>query len=132
MTTTGVCAALDAAAKFAKVFYDRTRQNTLTKAAEETKEAMIKYLYDPLQQRFIKGILPNGEKDLTIDSSVTTIFAYSVFDPADFRVKNTMESLERNLWVKTDVGGFSRYNNDQYRRVSQETRETHGLLLRFG
>ena len=120
-TTAGVCAALDSASKFAKVFYDRTRQDTLTKAVEETKEAMIKYLYDPLQQRFIKGILANGEKDLTIDSSVSTVFAYGVLDATDFRVKNTMESLERNLWVKTDVGGFSRYSNDQYRRVSQET-----------
>ena len=54
-------------------------------------------------------------------SSVSTIFAYGVLDATDFRVKNTMESLERNLWVKTDVGGFSRYRNDQYRRVSQET-----------
>jgi GH15 family glucan-1,4-alpha-glucosidase len=52
-------------------------------------------------------ILPNGEKDLTINSSVSTIFAYGVLDASDFRLKNTRESLERPLWVKTDVGGFS-------------------------
>lgn len=42
-------------------------------------------------------------------------------DPKDSIVKNTMEALAKELRVKTAVGGLARYENDQYRRVSQET-----------
>ena len=114
-------AALDAAAKFAKVFYDSNRQETLSEASAQIKEAMIKHLYDPQLKRFIKGIYPNGEKDTTIDSSISTVFAYEVLDAKDIRVKNTMEALASNLRVKTDVGGLARYQNDHYRRVSSDT-----------
>ena len=120
-TVASVCAALDAAAKFAKVFYDSNRQDVLGQASAEIKQAMIKHLYDPQLGRFIKGILANGEKDKTLDSSVSTVFVYGVLDPKDRMVKNTMEALARELSVKTEVGGLARYKNDQYRRVSQET-----------
>ena len=116
-----VCAALDSAAKFAKVFYDSNRQETLSKASDQIKEAMIKHLYDTQLKRFIKGIYPNGEKDTTIDSSVSTVFAFEVFDAKDIRVRNTMDALASNLQVKTNVGGLARYQNDQYRRVSPDT-----------
>ena len=104
-----------------RVFYDSSRQEVLLEASAQTKEAMIKHLYDPQLKRFIKGILPNGERDLTLDSSVTTVFAYEVLDAKDIRVKNTMDALISNLWVKTDVGGLARYQNDRYRRVSPDT-----------
>ena len=88
-----VCAALNSAAKFARVFFDGSRRDILTEASAETKNALIKHLYDPQLKRFIKGILPNGEKDLTLDSSVSTVFTCGVLDAADDRVKNTMEAL---------------------------------------
>jgi GH15 family glucan-1,4-alpha-glucosidase len=120
-TVASVCAALDAAAKFAKVFYDSDRQEVLGEASGKIKDAMIKHLYDPELKRFIKGIYPNGEKDTTIDSSVTTIFACGVLDAKDSMVRNTMDSLAKVLWVKTQVGGLARYQNDNYRRVSIDT-----------
>lgn len=120
-TVAGVAAALDAAAKFAKVFYDSNRQETLATTSAQLKEAMVKHLYDPELKRFIKGIYPNGQKDTTPDSSVSTVFAYEVLDAKDPRVKNTMEALASNLSVKTDIGGLARYKNDHYRRVSMET-----------
>jgi GH15 family glucan-1,4-alpha-glucosidase len=120
-TVASVVAALDSAAKFAKVFYDSTRQEVLGEASAKIKDAMIKHLYDPDLKRFIKGIYPNGDRDTTIDSSVSTIFAYEVLDAKDSRVKNTMDALASNLWVKTEVGGLARYQNDHYRRVSTDT-----------
>jgi GH15 family glucan-1,4-alpha-glucosidase len=120
-TVASVVAALDAAAKFAKVFYDSNRQDALTEASAQIREGMIKHLYDPQLKRFIKGIYPNGERDITVDSSVSAIFAYEVLDAKDARVKSTMEALENNLRVKTDVGGLARYQNDRYRRVSSNT-----------
>ncbi len=120
-TVASVVAALDAAAKFAKVFYDSNRQDALTEASAQIREAMIKHMYNPQLKRFIKGIYPNGERDITIDSSISTVFAYEVLDAKDERVKSTMEALASNLNVKTDVGGLARYQNDRYRRVSSDT-----------
>ncbi len=120
-TVASVCAALDAAAKFAKVFYDSTRRDILAEASVQTRDALLKYLYDSQLKRFIKGILPNGEKDLTLDSSISTVFTCGVLDATDIRVKNTMEALASNLWVKTPVGGLARYQNDRYRQISQDT-----------
>lgn len=120
-TVASVCAALDAAAKFAKVFFDSNRRDVLGQASAQIKDAMIKHLYDPELKRFIKGIYPNGERDTTLDSSVSTVFALGVLDAKDFRVKNTMAALADGLGVKTEVGGLARYQNDNYRRVSQDT-----------
>ena len=120
-TVASVCAALDAAAKFAKVFYDSNRQAVLGEAAAQIKDAMIKHLYDPKLKRFIKGIYPNGERDTTVDSSVSTVFTCGVLDAKDEMVKNTMDVLAKELWVKTEIGGLARYKNDQYRRVSIDT-----------
>ncbi|HLN89097.1 MAG TPA: glycoside hydrolase family 15 protein, partial [Candidatus Binatia bacterium] len=120
-TVASVCAGLDAAAKFAKVFYDSSRQETLSEVSTQIKNAMIEYLYDARLKRFIKGIYPNGEKDITVDSSVSTVFVCEVLDAKDIRVKNTMEALASSLQVKTDVGGLARYQNDHYRRVSTDT-----------
>lgn len=120
-TVASVCAALDAAAKFAKVFYDSGRQEAIGEASVQIKDAMVKHLYDPELKRFIKGIYPNGEKDTTIDSSISTVFAYGVLDAKDKMVKNTIDALVKTLWVKTEVGGLARYQNDNYRRVSMDT-----------
>ncbi len=119
-TVASVCAALDAAAKFAKVFFDSSRQEVLGEASAKIKEAMNQYLYDPQLKRFIKGIYPNGQKDTTLDSSITAVFTYGILDAKDYRVRNTMEALARDLWVKTEIGGLARYQNDNYRRVSAD------------
>ncbi len=120
-TVASVVAALGAAAKFARVFYDSNRQDALTEASVQIKEAMIKYLFDPQLKRFIKGIYPNGKRDITVDSSISSVFTYEVLDAQDIRVNSTMETLASNLRVKTDVGGLARYQDDRYRRVSPDT-----------
>ncbi|MGE5187507.1 MAG: glycoside hydrolase family 15 protein, partial [Betaproteobacteria bacterium] len=120
-TVASVCAALEAAAKFARVFYDSRKQETLSEVANQIKEAMLSYLYDPELKRFIKGIYANGVKDTTLDSSVSTVFTCGVLDAKDPRVQNTMEALANGLQVKTVAGGFARYQNDRYRQVLSQT-----------
>ena len=115
-----VCAALTAAAKFAKVLYDSERQDTLDKAAMHMKQAMLTHLYDRKLGRFIKAIYPDGTRDLIVDSSVSFIFKCEVFDAKDDVVQNTMDTVINRLWVKTDVAGIARYENDEYHRVSKE------------
>jgi len=61
------------------------------------------------------------EVDEVIDSSMFAIFAMDLLPPDDQRVVKTMQQIERRLWVKTDVGGMARYEDDGYHQISQQT-----------
>ncbi len=119
-TTATVCAALNAASGFAKVFYDSERQDILSKAAADMKKAMITYLYDPQRHRFVKAVYADGSLDLTLDSSLAAVFLYGVFDAGDEMVRGTMKALMDGLWLKTGIGGLERYEHDGYYRVSRD------------
>jgi GH15 family glucan-1,4-alpha-glucosidase len=114
-----VCSALSAAAKFAEVFYDRKRQIELNQVANKMKSAILKHLYDPSLKRFIRGFYPNGQRDTTLDSSLSYIFLSETLDAQDTKVSKTMNSLEEKLWIRTPLGGMARYENDEYYRVSK-------------
>ena len=114
-----VCAALSAAAKFAEVFYDRKRQSSLTNVAGRMKSAILKYLYDDNLKRFIRGFYPNGQRDATLDSSLSFLFLSETFGVQDKGVFETMNSLEEKLWIPNSFGGMARYDNDEYYRISK-------------
>jgi glucoamylase len=118
-TATCICAALYAAAKFAEVFYDRERQSELNEVASQMKKGIQKYLYDYELKRFIRGIYTNGQYDTTIDSSLSFVFLSETFDSQDKQVVETMNTLEKKLWIDSSVGGMARYENDGYYRVSK-------------
>ena len=98
-TASCVCSALSSAAKFAKVFYDSKRQESLDKVAFEMKQAIRSNLYDEKLKRYIKGINPNGHHDTTIDSSLAFIFLSETFDAESIEVKETMNAVVKRLWV---------------------------------
>lgn len=117
-TAAAVYAALIAAAKFARVFYHRERHEKLKKAAADLKEAMLKRLYDPEQGRFLRAVYANGSRDLVVDSSASAVFLFGAFSARDRMVEETMNSIRERLWIRTDVGGLARYENDEYQRIS--------------
>ncbi|MFB3765222.1 MAG: glycoside hydrolase family 15 protein [Methanotrichaceae archaeon] len=119
-TTSTVYAALKAAAGFSKIFFDRDRQETLSRAAEDIKRAMLSHLYDSDKHRFAKAIYESGSRDMTVDSSISSIFLFRVFGAADEVVEGTMNAVAEKLWIKTDIGGMARYENDDYFRVSKD------------
>ena len=118
-TTACVYAALSAAAKFAEVFYDKKRQTELNKVAGQIKESILNNFYDNKLKRFIKGFYSNGQRDTTVDSSLSFIFLSETLEPEDKRVLETMRTLEEKLWINEVVGGMARYENDEYFRVSK-------------
>jgi len=118
-TAACVCAALSAAAKFAEVFYDKKRQTELNQVAGQMKEGMLKHLYDSTLKRFVRGFYPSGQRDTTVDSSLSFIFLSETFEPQDKQVLETMRILEEKLWIDNSVGGVARYENDEYYRVSK-------------
>lgn len=119
-TAATVCLALTAAAQFARLFYDSKRQELLSRAAAQMKQAMLTCLYDGQLGRFIKAIHPDGSRDLTIDSSLMFTFLYGPFGAGEEAVANTVHSIAGKLQLRTRVGGLARYENDDYCRVSPE------------
>ncbi len=63
---------------------------------------------------------PTFDRDAIIDSSLYAIFAMGMLDATDERVEKTMQAIQQRLWVKTEVGGVARYEDDYYHRVSDD------------
>jgi len=129
-TVSAVYAGIKAAENFAIFFKDTRRIKICKKAAEEVKAAMGKYLYSKEQGRFLKTIIPreDGSFDIdpTIDASIYAPFYFGVFEPEDERVVNTMNTIKERLWVKTDVGGIARYEEDRYHQVTDNIKDVPG------
>ena len=64
--------------------------------------------------------------DRTIDASLLGLWYFGMFAPDDPRIVATMEAVRDRLWVKTDVGGVARYEDDYYHRVSQDVENVPG------
>lgn len=129
-TASAVFGGLKAASRFAKIFGDAERSEKYDSVATEIQKDILKYLYDEKKGRFLKIIKPDGKggfsKDDTIDSSIYGIFGFGVLPANDVRVAQTMKAVESSLWVKTDVGGVARYQNDSYQRIEEDFSKVPG------
>ncbi|HET8909964.1 MAG TPA: glycoside hydrolase family 15 protein [Ktedonobacteraceae bacterium] len=129
-TTAAVYAGLDAAAKFSSLFGEIDLAAKYRTAANELKDATIRYLWDEEHGHFLRMITvdDNGtiQKDLTLDSSISGLFLFGMCDAHDPMLERTMQALEQTLWVKAQTGGMARYENDYYYQV------THDLGLAQG
>jgi GH15 family glucan-1,4-alpha-glucosidase len=121
---------LYAGAKFAEAFGENERAEKYYLAAEEIKAATDKYLWLEEENRFARMInsLPSGkwEIDSVIDASLVGLWQYGMYDPLDPKILATMEAIKNRLWVKTNVGGIARYEDDKYHQVSQAVEEVPG------
>lgn len=91
------------------------------KAAIEVKNAVLNELFDKQSNRFVKMIyydstLKKCKKDLTIDSTLNGIWMFGMLDVCDPKVVSTIQAIEEHLWVKGEIGGIARYQNDDYYR----------------
>ena len=145
-TVATVYGALKAARNFAVCFGDRAKAESYNNAAEEIKAGASKYLYSERLKRFVRRLVPKDapvppdmkdyvddgtirsepdigdlyEVDEVIDSSLFGLFKFHLFEADDPRIESTMRAVEEKLWVKTQVGGVARYENDYYHRVSND------------
>jgi len=151
-TVATVYGALKAARNFAVCFGDRAKAEIYNNAAEQVKAGASKYLFSERLNRFVRRIVPRDnpvppdvqdyvetselktepttedlfEVDDVLDSSLFAIFKFHLFDADDPRVESTMRAVEDQLWVKTQVGGLARYENDYYHRVSNDVAAVPG------
>jgi glucoamylase len=123
-TTATVYAGLEAAANFSLQFGEAELAATYRQAAEEIKDAVLRYLWDEERGHFLRMITVDKDgtihKDATLDSSLCGLFQFGMFPADDPHVERTMQMLEQTLWVKAPAGGMARYENDYYYQVTQD------------
>ena len=124
-TTAVVYAALNCAAKFAKLLGKTDGERKYEDAASEIKSAALKYLYNPDTGLFYKSItFSSGQpvSDPTPDMSTAYgIFKFGLLPPDDPRFHPAFMGTAQKLTLPTSVGGFARYEGDMYFRSSDHT-----------
>ena len=85
--------------------------------ARETRGGVLNYLYDPKLGRFLRSLNPRDE---SLDSSFLAINSFDLLPADDQRIVNTVNAIEEQLWVKTDIGGIARYSGDGYLKASSD------------
>jgi GH15 family glucan-1,4-alpha-glucosidase len=124
-TCAAVWAGLSAAAELANLFNEQERRATWSSAAEEVRAAMKKHLWLESEGRFARGLLltENGalELDGTVDASAFATFYLGVFPAESALVEGTMRAIREKLTIKTEIGGITRYENDAYHRIYEDS-----------
>ena len=120
-TVGAVWGGLEAAARFSVEFGEQELAEEYRRAADEVKAAVEEHLWSDELGRFVRSLYPDGDGwqvDRTVDSSISGLWLFGMFSADDPRIVDTMDAMRDRLWVKTDVGGMARYENDDYHRVS--------------
>ncbi len=121
-TVGAVFGGLTAASLFCSVFGESDRAKKYQAAAAEIRDAASEHLWREDLNRFCRMVSRNGSGDIEVDpvrdASVWGLFAFGMYSADDPRIESTMNDLQEALWVKTDVGGMARYENDYYHRIS--------------
>ncbi len=123
-TAATVCAALDVAAKFARILGKRMDEHLYSQGSREIKNAIIETMYSEEDNYFYKYVhLEDGEllHDKTIDASTFYgIFKFGILDIGDDRLEKMAHTLETRLKTQGEFGNIVRYENDQYVTAHQE------------
>lgn len=129
-TVGATCAGLQAAVNFADTFGEYDLSATYRHAIEEIHSGTENNFWVEDLGRFVRMInrSDDGEwvVDPTIDASLCGLWYFGMFQPDDPRIVATMQAVRDRLWIKTDVGGVARYENDCYHQVSQDTANVPG------
>lgn len=130
-TTSAVCAGLAAGARFARLRGDEALAQQCQAGCEQMRKALLAHLYRPELGRFARMITLHAhddgyDVDATIDASLYAPFAFGLLDPDAPEMAGTMRAIEERLWVRTEVGGVARYENDYYYQRSHDIARVAG------
>jgi GH15 family glucan-1,4-alpha-glucosidase len=129
-TVAAVFAGLVAAARFCAAFGEEELEGKYLDAAREMKAGADEHLWSESANRFVRTIQPDGKGgytiDWTLDASLAGLFLFDMYPADDQKIVATMQAVRDRLWVKTDVGGMARYENDYYHQVSSDVRACPG------
>ncbi len=129
-TVAAVWAGLVAASRFAWRVNEGHKAQTWKAAADGIREAADRHLFRKDLNRFVRTVTPKPgggvDADATLDASLYGLWYFGMYAPDDPRIVSTMEAVRNRLWVKTDVGGLARYENDYYHQVTKDIEKVPG------
>ena len=129
-TVAATWAGLQAAARFADAFGERDEADRYRQAAKEMRAGAEAHLWSPEAGCFARTINKREDGgwdvDPTVDAALYSLWYFGMFVPNDPKIVATMDTVRERLWVKTDVGGVARYENDYYHQVSQDIENVPG------
>ncbi len=128
-TVASVIAGLNAAANFCQALGEVGRAKQYQEAADEVRDGMLKYMWSDEHKRFCRMATRTADGytlDMNIDAAMYSVFAFGGLSPHDEKVVLTMQAIKDRLWIKTDVGGCARYENDYYHQISQDVKAVPG------
>lgn len=129
-TVAAVWAGLQAGANFAEAFGEVERAEAYRAAAGQVRVGVEKVLWQPGLKRFARmANRSNGgswQIDSVIDASLVGLWQFGMYPPDDPKIQSTMQAIIDALWVKTDVGGVARYQDDYYHQVSKDVANVAG------
>ena len=129
-TTAAVYAGLNAASRCAHLFGEEEYVAKYQQAATSIKEAALQHLWDEEHGHFLRTITVDKDgqihKDTKLDSSLCGLFLFGMIPARDSRMERTIQALEQTLWVRTEVGGMARYENDGYNQVTRDLSQAQG------
>lgn len=121
---------LQAAANFAEAFGETDLAEKYRSAANEIKAGVRDLMMSSDLGCFARTIDRRDDGtwryDKTMDASLMGLWYFGMFAPDDPEIVSTMETMRDRLWVKTDVGGLARYEDDYYHQVSDDTENVPG------
>ena len=120
-TVGAVFGGLTAAALFCEIFGERDLAEHYRLEAAAIRDAASAHLWREELNRFCRMVYRNNDGELkvdpTCDASLWGLFAFGLYSAGDDRIRATMGALKEKLWVRTEVGGLARYENDDYHRA---------------
>lgn len=123
-TIAATWAGLEAAASFAEAFGEVDVMAKYRQVAAEIKAGADAYLWRPDLNRFARSLIPTDageyQVDATIDASNAGLWMFGMYPPDDPQIIAMMKAIRDRLWIKTEVGGVARYDDDYYHQVSQD------------
>ncbi len=129
-TVAATWAGLSSAANFAEAFGEKAQAKRYRQAAAEIQAGVEAHLWRPEMGCFARMVnrKPHSgwEVDGTIDASLVGLWQFGMYPPEHPKIVATMEAIYRRLWVKTNIGGVARYENDRYHQVSQDADNVPG------
>ena len=119
-TTSIVYAALNAASELARELGNAKDALKWQSVAEKIFKTAHNELYSEGRGYFYRGILPNGEKDETIDiSSFYGAFIFGLFDLQSNETITSLKTLESRFDTAQNIG-IPRFENDVYYRQNDK------------
>ncbi len=113
--------ALIAAANFARLLGKEDAAKRYTDAANAAREFILKQLYDPKLNLFLKLLTVNEKGELTRDETVDMssfygVFRFGLLPPDDERMVAALGVIKDRLLLKDSARGMPRFEYDDYYR----------------